>query len=213
MDVAVGGQAPAHVEIRRHDARGRGARDVDDLVAVEGGERARFVQRLAEAIEDRLRQDRERRRGQVAMGERQHARAQVEPAGLVHGDEAQRGQRVQAAPRRGAGDAGAVAHLRDRHAPLLVGQREQHREPAGQRGDEVGIVAVTGDGVGHQRVRVGERRRRGGRDVPAWRLRGLVGDRMAWHVGAAPKTGRNDLIVTKCDHSGRSSPIQYINRP
>ena len=161
---AVGGQAAADVEGGRHDARRRRAREVDDLVAVERGQRARLAQRLPEAVEDRLREHRDRRRRQVAVAERQHARAQVEAARVVGRDEAQLRQRVQAAPRRGARNPGPMADLRDRHPPPLVRQREQHRQTARQRGHEVGIVAVIRDRVREQRVGIGQRGA-----APRWR--------------------------------------------
>ena len=85
---AIRRQPPAHVEPRRHDARGRRASDVHDLVAIEYRERARLVQFFAEPIQDRLRQHGERGRRQVGMAERQHARPQVEPARVVGRDEA-----------------------------------------------------------------------------------------------------------------------------
>ena len=194
----------------------RRARDVDDLVAVEGRERARLVQCFAEAIEDRLREHRERRRRQVAVRKGQHPRAQIEPPRLVGGDEAQRRQRVQAAPCRGARNARAVADLRDRHAPLLVGERQQHREPARQGGDEIGIIAMTGDGIGQQRVRVGQRCRRLGRGgrKRLQHLRLVVDDGVGWHE-ASDSVDRNMAGDRSPSHHhvGRTSPVQYNYRP
>ena len=61
------------------------------------------------------------------MAERQDARPQVEPASLVRRDEAELSKRMQAAPRRGPRNPGAMADLRDRHATPLVRKGQQAR--------------------------------------------------------------------------------------
>ena len=157
---AIRGQAPAHVERRRHDARGRRAGDVHDLVTVEYCERARLVQLFAQPIQDRLRQHRERRRRQISMAERQHARSQVEPARVVGRDEAELRQRVQAASRRRARNTRPMADLRDRHPALLVRKGQHHGESSRQRRDKIGVVAKLRDGLGDELRRIRRPRRR-----------------------------------------------------
>ena len=169
---AVRGKPPAHVERRRHDPRRRGSREVDDLVAVEHRERARLAQRLAEAVEDRLREHGDRRGRQVGVAERQHARAQVVAARVVGTDEAELRERVKAPPRGRAGDPREMRDLRDRHPAALVRERQHHGEAAGERGDEVAVLAQPVDGLRRQRVMVDRGRLLTGRDRPgAVRLR------------------------------------------
>ena len=96
------------------------------------------------------------------MAERQHARPQVEAPGVVHRDKAELRERVQAAARGGTRNPRAMAHLRNRHPPPLVGQREQNGEPASERGDEIGVVIESRDRVRGDRVGGGERERGGG---------------------------------------------------
>ena len=132
-------------------------------------ERAGLVQLFAEPIEDRLRQHRERRRRQIGMAERQHARPQVEPPRVVGRDEAELRQRVQAAPRRRARNARPMADLRDRHPALLVREGQHHGQSPCQRGDEIGVVAELRDGLGDELRRIGRpRRRRQIGDLDEW---------------------------------------------
>jgi len=148
----------AEAQVDRHDAiPRRGARDVQDLVTVEDGHRARFAHDVRHAIEHRLRRRRERRRRHVRMAEFQDPRAQVERAPVLAADIAELGQCMEAPPHGGARDPGALADLRDRELTPLASERPDDREPAGERRHEVGIAGCRVHRVGGGLV--GRRRR------------------------------------------------------
>ena len=57
---------------------------------------------------------------------------------------------MQAAPHGGARDSRALAHLGNRHAASGCRKRQHHGQAACERGDEIGVIAVVGDGIRHQ---------------------------------------------------------------
>jgi hypothetical protein len=76
MDVQNAGKR-LPTEVDQHDARHVGARNVNNLRAIQSGNRARFVQNLADMLQHRLGCHGQRHRGNVGMPERQHPRPKM----------------------------------------------------------------------------------------------------------------------------------------
>ncbi len=130
----VRGQPAADAQVGRQDAAGRLAQDVDDLAAVEYGERAGFLHLRAQVFEHALRLAPVGQRAEIGHAERQCARLELEVAPVrlaviefrQRRQEAAGGRPVQ--PRR-EGDLGQRVPTR------RAAQRLDHLEPARQRPD------------------------------------------------------------------------------
>ena len=141
---AVGGQAAADVEIDGHDTVDGGARDVNDVVAVECGYGERFAEGGGHALEDGLGGAREGVGGGVGVGEGQHAGAKRIARTVFGSGESKFGEGIETASDGGAGEASAYAELRDGHLGVLLGECLDDDESSGEGGHEVGIA---GEGV------------------------------------------------------------------
>lgn len=154
---AVGGQAAADVEVDCHDAVDGGASDVDDIVAVEGGDREGLAERGRHALEDRLRCTGESVGCGVGVGEGEHTRTEGVAGAVFRAGEAEFGEGVKAAADGGAGEAGANAELGDRHLWILLSESLDDDETSGEGSHK---IRVTGEGV-EGRCRSGLRSRSG----------------------------------------------------
>ena len=150
---AVGGQAAADVEIVGHDAGDGGARDVDDVVAVERGDGEALAQGGGHALEDGLGGGGEGVGGGVGVREREHARAQGVAGAVFDAGEAELGEGVEAAADGGAGEAGLDGELRDGHLRGLRGEGLDDEQAAGERGHEVRVAGVDVERGGRRCVR------------------------------------------------------------
>ena len=143
---AVGGKAAADVEVHCHDAGDAGARDVDDVLAVEGGDGKGLVERARHALDDGLGRCGEGIGGGVGVGECQHARAEGVAGAVFGSGESQLREGVEAAADGGAGKASLDAELRDGHLGGLLGEGLDDDEAASERGHEIGIAGVDVEG-------------------------------------------------------------------
>ena len=169
---AVGGKTARHGQPNGQDPLRGGARDVDDVVAVEDGEGAGLVQPVGHAFEDGLRDARRGRRREIRVAQRQHARPEL--VGAARGGRIpEHRQRVQTPPGRRARDPDFPGHLGDRERPAAGAERADHRQATLEREHVVRI------GPGRTR---GRGRRRTG-TAPGWRAGADVFERRA---GARP---------------------------
>jgi len=137
---AVCGQAAADVEIHGHDAIDLGAGDVDDVFAVERGDREGLAESGGHALKDGLSGSGEGVRGGVGVGEGEHARAKGVARAIFRAGKAELGEGIEAATNRSAGEASLHAELRDGHLRGLLGEGLYDDKSTGQRRHEVGIA-------------------------------------------------------------------------
>ncbi len=126
---AIGRQPAADGQVDRHDLACRHAQHVDDLGAVEHGDRAAFMHRLRERLHDRLGQVPERHRGQVGEAEIEDLGREPELAAIgLH--IAQPHQREQDTPRAGPREAAGLGDLGQRLGGVAGVERADHGQPA-----------------------------------------------------------------------------------
>ncbi len=132
----VGREAGADVDRDAHDPAGGDAADVDDVVAVEHGHRARFADLGGEPLEVRLGDLGQAQAREVRVAELEDARGQRELL-AVGADVAEVGQREQEAARGGAREAGAAGDVAQRELGVVGAERADDGEAALERLDEV----------------------------------------------------------------------------
>ena len=152
------------MQVDGHDASDVGAGDVDDLVAVEGGDGEAFAVGGGHALEDGLGGVGERAGGRLGVGQGEHLGAERVALGFVGAGKTELDKCIKAAPDGGAGEAGADAELGDSHLRGLRREGLDDDEAAGERGHEVGIAGVDfeRDGGGDLGWLGRERERNGG---------------------------------------------------
>ncbi len=143
---AEGGKARADVEVDGHDAIDAGAGDVDDVVAVEGGEGEGLVVNGGHTLKDWLGGVGEGRAGGVGIGQGEHFGAEGVALRLVCAGEAQFAEGIEAAADGGAGEAGADAELGDGHLRHLGRESLDDNEPARKGGHEVRVACILIEG-------------------------------------------------------------------
>ena len=145
---AVGGETAADVEVDGHDSADLGAGDVDDVFAVESGDREGLAESGRHALEDGLGGGGKGVRRSVSVGEGEHAGAEGVAGAVLCAGKAELGEGVEAAANGGAGEAGFDAELGDRHLGVLLGEGLDDDEPAGEGSHEVGVAGVDVEGGG-----------------------------------------------------------------
>ncbi|MNE58156.1 hypothetical protein D3C80_1531700 [compost metagenome] len=106
-----GRQAAADVQIYGHDAFGRGTGDIQNIVAVQRGDRTGLIQQLADVFQHRLGGFRQRRGTEIGMGQRQDPWAQLKVFAVLRVNKPQLVQGIQATTHRSAWNAGFLADL------------------------------------------------------------------------------------------------------
>jgi len=136
---AVSRQAASHRQSDGHDALGGGAREINDLVAVEDAQRTGFVEEFAEVLEEGLGDGRQRRGGEVGKAELENASLEAEGtprvfsvAKLREGDED--------AADGGARKAGDARELRNGEPLGVAFETFENFQPASKRENEIGVA-------------------------------------------------------------------------
>src|SRR5438094_52933 len=145
------------------------------------------------------------------MADRQHAWPQIEMLRVVRCHEPKLLERMQAAPCRGTRNAGPMTDLCDRHPALLVRQREQHSQPACERGHEIGIVREACDRLCGHHIGIEEWSRNDGH-------KGRDTHTLGGHYfGKSQTTGHGSLLqawgLRKADTPIRIATISYMKLP
>ncbi|MND39019.1 hypothetical protein D3C80_297310 [compost metagenome] len=137
---AIGRQAPAHRQVDRNQPLHGGRTGyIKNVVTFERGHVGRLVQLVADAVQVRLGGNRQRRRRQVRMPQRQHF-GQQRIGAPVGGGVTQLDQRVQATAYRRTGDFGAVADLGDGQVTLAFLESLDDCQASRQGGHEVRVA-------------------------------------------------------------------------
>ena len=132
----VGGEAGADIDGDGHDARDRHAGDVDDVRAVEHGQRGGLAHLGHERLEVGLGHLGQAQAGQIGVAELEHARAEAEVAG-VGAHVAEVDQREQEAARGGAAHARAAGDVGERELARVGVEGPDDLQAPLQRLDEV----------------------------------------------------------------------------
>ena len=123
----------------REDAFGGGVGDVDDVGAVEDGERGRFAQVAGRLPQVRQRDLRQGEAGEVRAAELEYLGAEPELA-AVDADVAEVDEREEEAAGGGAREAGRAGHAAERRRRVVGVEGADHGQPTLQRLHEVRLV-------------------------------------------------------------------------